>query len=198
LPLSLVDVVSDPQLPVSAPSILVSPKSIRPVNLVDLHAPSSVSSGDSASGAPAPGWRSAPCPAGEGGVEALALTDNCNTFALGGKILQSDEVKQDEANGGGVKVDEARSGLKGPESGVTGALKETKRSLQFRSPRGELEGKSGFSQAISEASEKLIEGSVSVSVSGVGGGWVEGCECEWGWWWVGGGWGRGDWGDLSE
>ena len=84
--------------------------------------------------------------------------------------MQSDGIGQDEANGGGVKVDEARSGLKGPESWVTGALKETKRSLQFRSPRGELEGKSGFSQAISEASEKLIKAS---GVSGVSSGWVE-------------------------
>lgn len=104
---------------------------------------------------------------GEGGGKAQALTDNYNTFALGGKILQSDEIGQCEANGGGVKVDEARSGLKEPESGVTCALKETKRSLQFRSPSGELEGKSGFSQAISEASEKLIK------ASGVSGGWVE-------------------------
>lgn len=164
LPLSLVDAVSTPSIPVST-----SP--LRSVNPAELHAPRSVAPGDSSFGAPAPIPRSALSPAGEGGVEAQALTDNYNTSALGGKILQSDEIGQGEANGGGVKVDEARSGLKGPESGVTGALKETKRSLQFRSPRGELEGKSGFSQAISEASEKLIKAS---GVSGVsGGGWVE-------------------------
>ena len=153
---------------VSAPQLLVSDKSIQAITPADLHAPSSVPTGASDSVAPSPAARSAPIPAGEGGVEAQALTDNCNTSALGGKILQSDGIGQGEANGGGVKVDEARSGLKEPESGATGALKETKRSLQFRSPRGELEGKSGFSQAISEASEKLIK------ASGVsGGGWVE-------------------------
>ena len=153
---------------VSILPIPVSTSPLRSVNPADLHAPSSVPTGNPASGAPSTDWRSAPHPAGAGGVEAQALTDNCNTSALGGKILQSDGIGQGEANGGGVKVDEARSGLKGPESWVTGALKETKRSLQFRSPRGELEGKSGFSQAISEASEKLIK------ASGVsGGGWVE-------------------------
>jgi len=81
--------------------------------------------------------------------------------------LQSVELKQDEASGGGVKLVEASSGSLGCESGVGSTLKETKRSLQFRSPKGELEGKSGFSQAISEAPEKLIK------VGGDGGGWVE-------------------------
>ena len=156
---------------VSAPSILVSDKSIRSVNPADLHAPSSVSPADADSVAPLPSSRSAPIPAGEGGVEAQALTDNYNTSALGVKIPQSVEVKQDEASGGGVKLVEASSGSLGPKSGVGSALKETKRSLQFRSPRGELEGKSGFSQAISEASEKLIK--ASGVGGGMGGGWVE-------------------------
>jgi len=80
--------------------------------------------------------------------------------------LQSVELKQDEASDGGVKLVEASSGSLGCESGVGSALKETKRSLQFRSPRGELEGKSGFSQAISKKPVELILGAM-------GSGWVE-------------------------
>lgn len=119
------------------------------------------------SSAPLPPPRSASAPVGEGGGKALALTDNYNRSAVGVEILQSVELKQDEASGGGVKLVEASSGSLGCESGVGSTLKETKRSLQFRSPRGELEGKSGFSQAISEAPEKLIKVSGDVS------GWVE-------------------------
>jgi len=123
-----------------------------------------------ASSAPPAPARSAPAPVGEGGVDALALTGNYNRSAVGVEILQSVELKQDEAGGGSVKLVEASSGSLGCESGVGSTLKETKRSLQFRSPRGELEGKSGFSQAISEAPEKLIK------VSGDVGGWVEAGE----------------------
>jgi len=115
---------------------------------------------------PPPAARSALAPVGEGGGEALALTDNYNRSAVGVEILQSVELKQDEASDGGVKLVEASSGSLGCKSGVGSALKETKRSLQFRSPRGELEGKSGFSQAISKKPVELILGAM-------GSGWVE-------------------------
>ena len=163
LPLSLV--VSTLPLPqVVSASPLQSAVASSPSVVSALSIPPAV-----ASRPPPPAARSALAPVGEGGVEAQALPDNYNRSAVGVEILQSVELKQDEADDGGVKLVEASSGSLGCESGVGSALKETKRSLQFRSPRGELEGKSGFSQAISKKPVELILGAM-------GSGWVEAGE----------------------